>query len=131
MIRVPVYTACLLLSMALCAGCSHGTRPDPAAVHFTVTDDGGWCWFQDERAIVDDHLLIVGSVASGHKSTRRAGNVEVHWRNLVTGESGTSVLHERLDRDDHAVPAFVVLPDGRYMAVYTSHGHDRLVRMRR
>ena len=124
-------TACLILSMVLCTGCSHGTRPDPANVRFTMTDDGGWCWFQDERAIVDDHLLIVGSVASGYKSTRRAGNVEVHWRNLVTGESGTSVLHERLDKDDHAVPALILLPDGRYMAVYTSHGHDRLVRMRR
>ena len=116
--------------MAL-AGCAHGKRSEPADVRFTMTDDGGWCWFQDERALVDGDLLIVGSVASGHEDQGRSGNVEVLWRNLVTGENGRSVLHENLQKDDHAAPALVVLDDGRYMAAYTRHGTDRLVRMRR
>ena len=119
---------CLLV---LLAGCQQTGRPTPAADRFLLTDDGGWCWFQDERAIIDGDLLIVGSVASGHEQSSRSGNVEVHWRNLVSGDSGTSVLHEQLGLDDHNVPGLLVLPDGRILAIYSRHGQDRLIRMRR
>ncbi|MCH2134172.1 MAG: BNR repeat-containing protein [Phycisphaerales bacterium] len=117
--------------LVLVAGCHHGARPRPAAEQFTMTTDGGWSWFQDERAIVDDNLLVVGAVATGHEQADRRGNVEVHWRNLVTGESGTSILHERLEADDHDAPGLLVLDDGRILAVYTRHGRDSLIRMRR
>ena len=121
----------ILWFLLLLAGCQQSTRPSPVSDQFTMTNDGGWCWFQDERAIVDQNLLVVGSVATGHEESTRSGNVEVHWRNLVNGESGTAVLHANLGRDDHNVPAFLVLPDGRLLAVYSGHGQDRLVRMRR
>ena len=31
-----------------------------------LNDNGAWCWFQDERALVDPErrLLVVGSIAS-------------------------------------------------------------------
>jgi hypothetical protein len=28
----------------------------------TFNDDGAWCWFQDERALIHKNRLIVGSV---------------------------------------------------------------------
>jgi len=28
-------------------------------------DDGGWCWFEDERVIVHAGKLVIGSVAAG------------------------------------------------------------------
>ena len=31
-----------------------------------LEDDGGWCWFQDERCIVENGVLYVGSVSSGY-----------------------------------------------------------------
>lgn len=31
----------------------------------TLSDDGGWCWYQDERAIIHDGKLIVGTIAAG------------------------------------------------------------------
>ncbi|MDE3057422.1 MAG: hypothetical protein KGJ59_05650, partial [Bacteroidota bacterium] len=43
-------------------------------------DNGAWCWYQDERAVVDtaQGKLIVGSVASdnGAGGSSREGNVE-------------------------------------------------------
>ncbi|HYO25197.1 MAG TPA: BNR-4 repeat-containing protein, partial [Lacipirellulaceae bacterium] len=40
------------------------------------------------------------------------------------------VLHPQLEQDDHNNPAFWVRPDGRYLAVYTKHGQDRIIRWR-
>jgi len=86
----------LLLLMCLLQGCQQGDRPEAAHAAFTMADDGGWCWFQDERAIIAGDVLVVGSVASGTRDPDRRGSIEVHWRNLVNGKSGSSVLHERL-----------------------------------
>ncbi len=77
---------------------------------------GGWCWFQDERAIVDDGKLIFGSVASP------SGTVNVTTYDLATGESTTVPLHERFQSDDHDAPALLKLPDGRYLAAWAPHG---------
>ena len=33
-----------------------------------LLDDGGWCWFEDERAIVVEDNLIFGTVATGYKN---------------------------------------------------------------
>jgi hypothetical protein len=41
-----------------------------------VLDDlGGWCWFQDERCIVKDGVLYVGTVSSGYKNDKRMGDM--------------------------------------------------------
>lgn len=45
-------------------------RPGPA------NDDGGWSWFEDERAIVVDGKLLAGSVAMGRPDATRRGNIE-------------------------------------------------------
>ena len=38
-----------------------------AGTMITFNDNGGWCWYQDERALVDTkaNKLLIGSVASG------------------------------------------------------------------
>jgi hypothetical protein len=55
---------------------------DPAASPIVPVDDnGGWCWFQDERALVDPETghLLIGSVASqaGADGDRRGGDVDL------------------------------------------------------
>jgi autotransporter-associated beta strand protein len=98
-----------------------------------LNDNGAWCWFQDERAIVDGNTLIVGSVAnaSGTNGAARDGNVEVAAYNLSTGAHlGVSVLHPHLEPgagDDHDAPAFLVRPDGRILAVYAEHTNNRKI----
>ena len=95
----------------------------------TFNDDGAWCWYQDERIIVHDGKLIIGSVAAGVNDPSRKGDIEATIYDLASGQTSRVQLHDRLKErnggyDDHNVPAFLVRPDGRVLAVYSRHGPD-------
>ena len=83
----------------------------------TFNPDASWCWFQDERAVIDNGQLLLTGVSS-------EGDVTVTAHALETGESTVYVLHERFQANDHATPALIVLPDGRYLAAYSQHNGD-------
>ena len=117
---------------------SAGPTTRSAARAAVVNRNGGWCWFQDERAIVDPgsgHLLL-GSVASrgGADGTRRGGDVDLTIVDLERlGEESaarTVVLHPGLESDDHDNPALWRRTDGRWLAVYSRHKSDDLTRRR-
>jgi hypothetical protein len=97
-----------------------------------LNDNGAWSWFMDERVIVDRGKLIVGSVRSlgDFKATQDQpdwGNVEISVYDLATGRADRVVLDRHYEQDDHDAPAFLVLPDGRYLAVYSRHARERKV----
>jgi hypothetical protein len=86
----------------------------------------------DERVIVDRGKLIVGSVRSlGDFAATRShpdwGNVEVAVYDIGTGKTGRVILDRHYEQDDHNAPAFMALPDGRTLAVYTKHAAERKV----
>ena len=99
-----------------------------------INDNGAWCWFQDERALIDpaNNTLLVGSVAApqGPGGEGRGGNIEVAVLELATGLSIVHVLHSRLESDDHNAPALLIRPDGRYVAMYAKHKTDNYSRWR-
>jgi hypothetical protein len=100
-----------------------------------LNDDGGWCWFQDERALVVGDRLVFGSVASGRVVAERRGAVEVTGVDLSRGETTRVRLNETPlppedGYDDHDAPAFVVGGDGRLLAVYAAHGTENRFRYR-
>lgn len=99
-----------------------------------INDNAAWCWFQDERSLFDptNQTLLVGSVAAseGPGGAERAGNVEIAIVDVRTGETKIVVLHERLEADDHNVPALYQRPDGRYLAMYAKHKTDNFSRWR-
>ncbi len=120
----------LLLAFASCA-----TAPTPnfvAGEMIELNDNAGWCWFQDERALVDGCTLIAGTVADdkGPNGAARTGNIELSVFDLATHEVRRVLLHAGLQDDDHNAPALMRLPDGRYLAVYGKHGGDSLMRWR-
>lgn len=97
----------------------------PSTEPIVLTDDGGWCWFQDPRAIiVDKNRLIVGSVAMGNADSTRKGDIEALVFDRSTGKTTRVELHDRLGADDHNAPAFVVRADGRLLTVYAKHGSE-------
>ena len=49
---------------------------------------------------------------------------------LEAGKTAVHVLHPRFQADDHDAAALLVLPDGRYLAVYAKHGSDHFSRWR-
>jgi len=96
-------------------------------------DNGGWCWFQDERVIARGDLLLIGSVAdkSGTGGAERDGNIEVVIYDVSRGTAARQILAPGLQpADDHNAPAFLTLPDERTLAVYSRHGNDQLMRWR-
>lgn len=98
----------------------------------TLNDNGAWSWFMDERAIVADGKLIVGSVrAVGNFRSGREdpnwGNVELAIHDIAGGTTEHLVLDQHFEQDDHDGPALLRLPDGRILAVYTRHAMERKV----
>jgi hypothetical protein len=98
------------------------------------SDDGGWCWFEDERIIVDNGKLIIGTVASGRSDPARKGDIEAITYDLKTGRKSRFTLYhvdaaaaKRQWMDDHNSPAFLVRPDGRLLTMFSLHGPDEKI----
>jgi hypothetical protein len=94
----------------------------------TINDNGAWCWFQDERALVDadNRTLVVGSIAvqDGPGGASRHGDLELTVVDLDTYESQIVTLHKAFEADDHDVPALWRRRDGRWLAMYARHKTD-------
>ncbi|MCA9150074.1 MAG: BNR-4 repeat-containing protein [Planctomycetales bacterium] len=138
MIRSQTFLVLLLLALRT-AVADDSIVPPAADTHdyvagklITLNDNGGWSWFMDERVIVADGKLIVGSVRSvkdfnSGKPDPNWGNVEVSALDLASGTVASVVLDTHFEQDDHDGPAFLPLQDGRLLAVYTRHGVERKV----
>ncbi|KAA0230906.1 T9SS C-terminal target domain-containing protein [candidate division KSB1 bacterium] len=95
-------------------------------------DNGAWCWYQDERAVVDKARgrLIVGSDASdnGVGGSPRNGDIDAVIFDLQNRQAERYALMEGGTNfggcDDHHAPAFLVMPDGRYLAFYAGHNSN-------
>jgi hypothetical protein len=119
----------ILLLMAI--ACTSAVAADVGMFN----DDGGWCWFQDERVVVDGNKLLIASVAGGARDPARQGDIEIVSYDMDSGKLTRFELHDRLVRkfkgriaqDDHNAPALLVRPDGRYLAVYSDHGGDNRI----
>jgi rhamnogalacturonyl hydrolase YesR len=79
-----------------------------------ITFDGAWCWFSDPRAAYHDGKTFAGYVNS-------FGDIEIAAYEHSTGLTETKVLHRFLNKDDHANPSLLFLPDGKIMVFYTKH----------
>ncbi|MBI3461856.1 MAG: BNR-4 repeat-containing protein [Planctomycetes bacterium] len=119
-----------LARIALLALICASVVPSPAAPAgepaglITFNDDGAWCWFQDERALIHDGKLIIASVANGSHDPARRGDIEIVTYDMASGRASRSELYDRLEPDDHAVPALWLRNDDRLLAVFAKHGSE-------
>lgn len=89
-----------------------------------LNDDSGWCWFQDERAIIDGEQLLFTGVTSDGANT-------VTSYHMKTGARQTVVINDKtFDTDDHNAGVLLKRPDGRYLTVYAGHGDEPMMRYR-
>ena len=72
----------LICAAALSPFGLYGGQRQPVIV---FNDGGGWCWYQDERALVSDGTHLIGSVAAGVHDPARRGNIEVVAYDLFSG----------------------------------------------
>jgi hypothetical protein len=119
----------LALCVAVLFDAQAQERVDPPEVR-TFKENGGWCWFQDERAILDDGRMVFATVAGTTRAGHDGGDVDVTAYDLDTGARTTEELHDQLGQDDHNVPSLIERSDGRYLAAYSAHGTDNLFRYR-
>jgi hypothetical protein len=93
-----------------------------------LLDNAGWCWYQDDRVIVDQsaRTILFTSVATklGRDGERRNGDIDVTSYNPAAGEL-TTVTVAKIPTlglgDDHNAAALWQRPDGRYLAMCTGH----------
>ncbi|MBN2161811.1 MAG: BNR-4 repeat-containing protein [Pontiellaceae bacterium] len=112
-------TAGVIAVTGLLAGCISAQSSSPVSEPITFMHDGGWCWFQDPRAIIRDGKLILGGIDGQN------GDVKVSVYDLAADQDlGTVTLHEQFEADDHNAPALYARPDGRLLAVYSKHAND-------
>ncbi|MGA9365529.1 MAG: T9SS type A sorting domain-containing protein [Bacteroidota bacterium] len=87
-------------------------------------DNGAWCWYQDERAVIDfaTNKMVLGSVASGSGvgGSARNGVIDAVIFDLQSGTSQRYPLAQ-FSCDDHNAPGILVRPDGKYIAMYAQH----------
>ena len=86
----------------------------------TFNSSGGWCWYQDERAVVDvkGGKLVIGSVAFP------SGDIMAVIYDLKSGSKNGPTKIGNMSVDDHNAPAIVVRPDGGYAAMWAGHNQD-------
>ncbi len=85
----------------------------------SFSDDGAWCWFSDPRA-----LSLNGKIYSGWVATD--GSVMVASYNEKTAEIIEVNMYPQFNKDDHANPSLLVLPDKRIMVFFTAHSRKGL-----
>jgi rhamnogalacturonyl hydrolase YesR len=100
--------------------CAYSQQKEPNVDSFqTFTKDGGWCWFSDPRAVYLEGKTK--QVISGWVSAD--GSIMVGSYNLKTGEKKEVNLYPKFNKDDHANPSFLILPDKRIMVFFSTHGN--------
>ena len=109
-----------MLAAAIVATARAAERGAPVVLN----DDGGWCWFQDERALIVDGKLIVASVANGARDASRRGDIDVVTYDPATGQVERIELYDRLEADDHDAPSLWIRPDGRLLVLFAKHGSE-------
>lgn len=114
---------CLILAMTAAPA-----QDQVAGNLLQLVENGGWCWYQDPRALVDvaGGKLLATTVANklGYDGQARDGWIEVTSLDLATGERvrfGLKHLPSYGAGDDHNAAALSLRPDGRYLAVYAGH----------
>jgi len=89
-----------------------------------MAEDGAWCWFSDPRAVY--HKGSRDRIYFGYINSR--GDVVISARDMKTKAVESFVLHEKLQVDDHNVPAILFLPDGSLLTFYTEHNGRSFMR---
>jgi hypothetical protein len=87
--------------------------------------NGAWCWYQDERAVVDitNNKIIIASNRTSN------GHDYVDIYDISTGTTQNYDLGY-IGSDDHNTPGLLIRPDGKYLAMFSKHNADKITHYR-
>jgi hypothetical protein len=89
---------------------------------YKYIDDGNWCWFQDERAVIDtvNKKLVIGT------ANNSASSVDLTIFNIETKKVESTKRFSKLEYpDDHNSPGILIAPNGNYIAMWAHHYDSR------
>ena len=97
---------------------TENNNPNSQKINYkTFSNDGAWCWFSDPRAIHLNNKIYSGWVSSD-------GSIMVGSYNEISNEIIEFNLYEKFNKDDHANPSFLILPDKRIMIFFSAHSKN-------
>jgi hypothetical protein len=124
MLCIVFVTGLIFLAVPLLAAQKGSATAPDDLIEFT--EDGGWCWFEDPRALIHDGKLIIGVVSSGYLDPEQKGDIRSVIYEIQTGERSSIELFDQLQLDDHDSPVFLGLPDGSVLTLFAQHGDENL-----
>lgn len=92
-----------------------------------INDNGGWCWYQDDKIYYDpcggNVLTSTAGQGSGFGGVggTRSSAMDSTTFNIATGNRSRFTAHSGGGGDDHNMGAFLIRPDGRYLHMYCPH----------
>lgn len=135
--KLATFGAAIALSVSLISLVSVASAAivldEGVVVRFTESSNapnGAWSWFEGERVVVDGSRILVSSVSHAAVGDAERGDIDVHWYDAATRTQGSYELSDQLNSNDHSSAALWVRPDGRYLAAYSRHDSDDVVRFR-
>jgi hypothetical protein len=108
--------------ISVLANCQSKDFVDGNLIQFS--NNGFYCWYQDERALVDTshNKIVFGYVtsSSGVGGSLKNGVISAGIFDL---QSRTTQQYDLLKTscDDHNAPGFYIRPDGKYIAMFAQH----------
>jgi hypothetical protein len=123
-------TVSLLIILLTIMNLSQPAFSDPCDIvagnMILLNDNGGWCWYQDDKVIYDPvsgNILTstaADEIGFGGVGGGRNNDVDATTFNIATGKR-TRALMRNGGGDDHNMGAFWIRPDGRYLHLYCPH----------
>ena len=93
---------------------------DKSITFNTFMKDGGWCWYQDPRALIANEKLLIGGVSG------QSGDIRLGIFDLKSAQIDSAlVLHKDFQRDDHNVPALYKREDKSILAFWARHASEK------
>lgn len=96
-----------------------------------VNDNGGWCWYQDDKIVYDPvgGNILISTAANGYGfggvGGQRTNDMDATTFHIATGKRTRVVAREGGGGDDHNMGAFWIRPDGRYLHMYCMHYNNQ------
>ena len=117
---------CCIMALLLLATSSFGMGWDKqkevqayAEDYQFITQDGGWCWFSDPRAIYVKDKIIGGYMDD-------EGSVYAFAYHPNTQQNQIVKVYDKLQYDDHINPSVMEMEDGRIAIFFSKHGGQGL-----
>jgi hypothetical protein len=116
----------LLMVLSLCQPAFSVQKDRVVGNMMLLNDNGGWCWYQDDKIIYDPVAgnVLISTAADdtgfGGVGGGRTNDVDATTFNIATGKRTRALMRDG-GGDDHNMGAFWIRPDGRYLHLYCPH----------